>query len=111
SRLAANLELQPVLEEVLAALIELQGADAGVLRLHDPETDELYVVASEGMSEEYLAELGRVPARAGAWGRAFAKRRPCVSEDVETDPELAGFREAGRLAGYRAVYTSPLITR
>src|SRR5207302_4992032 len=61
TRLSVSLELQPVLDEVLAAIIELQGADTGVLRLYDPDADELYVVASVDMNEEYLRELGRVP--------------------------------------------------
>jgi PAS domain S-box-containing protein len=110
-RLSVSLDLQSVLDEVLASVVALQGADTGVLRLHEPETDELVVAASLGVGEEYLEILGRVPARAGVWGRAFAEGRPFISEDVETDPAFEGFRQAARAGGYRAVYTSPLITR
>src|SRR5205823_7124621 len=45
------------------------------------------------------------------WGKAFYERKTVVSEAVETDPEFEGFRAAPRRAGFRAVYTSPLITR
>jgi PAS domain S-box-containing protein len=110
-RLSSSLELQPVLEEVLTSVISLQGADTGVLRLYEPETDELVVVASVGVGEDYLAVLGRVPARASVWGRAFAERRTFISEDVDGDPAFEGFREAVSSSGFRAVYTSPLITR
>jgi len=110
-RLSTSLELQPVLEEVLTSVISVQGADAGVLRLYEPETDELVAAAHFGVGEDYLRALGRVPARAGVWGRAFADRRPFISEDVGTDPAFDGFSEPVRAGGYRAVYTSPLITR
>ena len=110
-RLSESLELQSVLDEVLTSVVALQDADTGVLRLFDRETEELFVAASIGVGEEYLRVLGRVPARAGVWGKAFAEGRPFISEDVETDPDFEGFRDAARAGGYRAVYTSPLITR
>jgi PAS domain S-box-containing protein len=110
-RLSASLELQPVLEEVLAAVVELQNAEMGVLRLYDPEREDLWIAASMGMPEEYLTTLNRVSARGGVWGRAFAERRPFVSADVDTDPTFENYRDAARRGGYRAVYTSPLITR
>jgi PAS domain S-box-containing protein len=110
-RLSVSLDLYAVLDEVLASVVALQGADTGVLRLHEPETDELVVAASIGVGKEYLEILGRVPARAGVWGRAFAEGRPFISEDVDTDPAFEGFRDAARAGSYRAVYTSPLITR
>jgi PAS domain S-box-containing protein len=110
-RLTSSLDLQAVLDEVLASVVTLQGADSGVLRFYEPETEELVVVASTGIGQEYLDILQRAPARAGVWGRAFAEGRPFISEDVETDPAFEGFREAALAGRYRAVYTSPLITR
>ena len=101
-RLSASLELQPVLDEVLDAVVQLQNADMGVLRLYDAERDELYAAAVVGLPDEYIGKLGRVPARAGVWGKAFAERRPFVTQDVETDPDFADFRDAARTAG-RAV--------
>jgi GAF domain-containing protein len=112
ARLSANLELKPVLEEVLVAVTSLQSADMGVLRLHDPETDELYVVASMGLPDEYVQAIERVPANVGVWGASFAERRPIIVEDVETDPVFEGFRKVAlEVGGYRSVYASPLITR
>src|SRR5207253_10428342 len=66
-RLSASLELQPVLDEVLDAVVQLQNADMGVLRLYDAERDELYAAAVVGLPDEYIGKLGRVPARAGVW--------------------------------------------
>ena len=110
-RLTESLELQSVLDEVLSSVVELQGADQGMLRLYDPESEELVAAAWTGVGDEYLRILGRVPARAGVWGKAFAEGKPFISEDVESDPEFEDFREAARAGGYRAVYTSPLVTR
>ena len=112
ARLSGNLELQPVLDEVLVAVTSLQSADMGVLRLYDAERDELYVVASMGLPEEYVETIERVQAKLGPWGAAFEQRRPIITEDVETDPLFEGFREVAlEIGGYRSVYTSPLITR
>ncbi|MFN2545446.1 MAG: SpoIIE family protein phosphatase [Actinomycetota bacterium] len=109
--LSGSLELQPVLDEVLRAVIGLQEADAGVLRLYDPERGDLEAVASEGVSPSYLERLRRVAADHGVWGRAFAERRPAFSEDVEQDEGFEEVREVMLAEGFRAVYTSPLITR
>ena len=110
-RLSSNLDLQWVLREVLAAVINLQGAHAGALRLFDPERRDLYTVASIGLSDEYLNQVGRVPTGAGAWGAAVERRGSVVVSDVETDPLFASFRDAARTGGYRAVYSCPFFSR
>jgi PAS domain S-box-containing protein len=111
ARLATSVELQAVLEEFLSAVVNLQRADMGVLMLYDPEQKNLYAMASIGFTDEYLKMVGRVPSGMGACGVAIAKRSPVIIEDVELDPIFAPYLEAARFAGYRAVYTMPLLTR
>jgi len=48
NRLAGVSGLEPLLEEVLDAAIELHGADGGSVWLHDGETENLRVVARRG---------------------------------------------------------------
>ncbi len=110
-RLSMSPDLEPVLGEVLAAVTTLQDASMGALMLYDPKKPELYTVASVGFTDEYLRLVGRIPAGAGAHGKAVAERRRVIVEDVEADPLFAADRRAARLAGYRAMYGTPLITR
>lgn len=110
-RLATNLELKPVLNEVLAAVTALQGTDMGLVTLYDRELGDLCPVASTGFADEYLARIGRLPLGVGSCGKAVVERRGIIVEDVETDPIFAPYREAARSAGYRAVYSTPLFTR
>ncbi|HWP34203.1 MAG TPA: GAF domain-containing protein, partial [Thermodesulfobacteriota bacterium] len=110
SRLSASLELKPLLDEVLAAATALQRTDMGVLLLREPEGEEFVVAASSGLGPEYLEAARRLPLGLGLCGTAIAERRGVVVEDVETDPRFAPYLGAARLAGYRAAYSTPLIT-
>ena len=44
-RLLASTALQPILEEVLSAIIDLRGADFGNVQLYNPESQALEIVA------------------------------------------------------------------
>lgn len=110
-RLLASDDLAGVLGQVLEAVVELQGARAGVLMLHDPNRDDLHTVASVGFSEEYLEAVGRVPVGEGACGTAVAEQRAVVVEDVTRDPLFAPYVKAAELGAYRSAYSLPLQTR
>ena len=110
-RLSSHLDLQWVLREVLAGVVTLQGANAGVLMLFDREGQDLYTVASLGLSDQYLDQVGRVPVGAGACGAAIERRGSVVVNDVEADPLFAPYRDAARTGGYRAVYSCPFFSR
>jgi signal transduction histidine kinase/DNA-binding response OmpR family regulator len=111
ARLSNTLELQATLRQVLTAVTELQGTDLGVVLLYDRDRGDLVPVASTGLSEEYLRQLGRVPPGAGAAGAAITQRRPVVVEDVAQDPLCAPYRDVAQQAGYRAACSTPLLTR
>jgi PAS domain S-box-containing protein len=109
-RLAAGRDLPTMLREVLAAVVTLQQTDMGVVTLLDPERNDLDTVASIGLSQEYLDLVGRVPMGIGACGAAATERLPIVVKDTDRDLRFAPYREAAQVAGYRAVYSVPLIT-
>jgi PAS domain S-box-containing protein len=110
SRLSATTELEPLLEEILAAAMAAQGADMGVLRLLDRERGDLVAVASHGL-EEFLRRYGRVEVGDPPCGLAISGDGPVIIEDVEADPRFTALKEAARLGGFRAAYTTPLRTR
>src|SRR3954451_25007691 len=70
TRLSATLELEPTLEEVLASVMGVLGAETGVLRLLDPERGELRVAASAGFQAETCAPLSPLSVGQGVCGTA-----------------------------------------
>ncbi|HEV3261493.1 MAG TPA: response regulator [Gemmataceae bacterium] len=126
ARLSRTLDVQEVLQEVIAAVAELRCTEQGLLLLRDRERNDLRAAASIGLPEEYLHLVPKVPLPAAAKGDGdllperpegcFAQKDPVpfffgVIEDVETEPAFAPFLPAARLAGYRAVCNTPLLTR
>jgi signal transduction histidine kinase/CheY-like chemotaxis protein len=111
TRLLGVTDLPVLLDEVLSAVVELQGAAGGMVALYDDARGELQVVASTGTCDETLRPADRIPLELGPCGLALAEGRPVVVEDVEADPRAASCRSAARLAGYCAAYSLPLIGR
>src|SRR6516165_4706695 len=111
TRLLSIEEFHALLEEVLDATITLQNADFGSIHLYNPETQALEIVAQRGFQEEFLEDL-RSGCDAGfACGRAMKLRERVVIEDVETDFEFAPHRHVAASAGFRAVQSTPLLSR
>ncbi len=108
SRLSTTLELEPLLDEMVAAVTSLLGSNQGVLMLYARDSDDLYPVASVGFTPEYLQGVGRIKRGVGACGTVLERRHPVVIEDVKTDPIFAPYCQFASLGGYRAVYSIPL---
>jgi hypothetical protein len=90
--------------------IALHGAEYGNVQLL--AEDELVIVAQRGLRPEFLRTFRHVRRDDGcACGRALRRGTPVVIPDVEADAEFADFRSDARLAGFRAVQSTPLITR
>ena len=112
--LLATLDLAPVLEEILAAVTSLQGAELGAILLLDRDRGELETVVSLGLPAAYLERFGRMPVGVGACGLAVERREPVIVEDVEGqgDPSAdVSPAEAARLGGFRACFSVPLVSR
>ncbi|MCE9547512.1 MAG: MEKHLA domain-containing protein, partial [Planctomycetia bacterium] len=109
-RLSTTLELRPILEETLRTAAAIGGTDLGLLSLCDAEQRELTVGASLGFDESFLKLIQPMP-HGGACGMCFEQRQRVIIEDVETDPRFADHVATARQAGFRAVHSTPLITR
>ena len=112
-RLGGISDLRPALEAILDTAVRAQEADFGIVWLHEPGSGSLVAEVSQGFSEESLLEFARVlPGTAGgSTGNAFAHRRRWVVDDTETDSLFEPHREAARRAGFRAVHSTPIVTR
>ena len=111
TRLLASSDLDDLLDEVLDAVIGLQGADFGNIQLYNPKTRALEIVTQRGFSSEFLEHFSRVEEGEAACGRALARGDRVVIEDVELDPGFASHRRIAATAGFRAVQSTPLFSR
>jgi two-component sensor histidine kinase/integral membrane sensor domain MASE1 len=110
SRLWLQRDLRQALDEILAGAIELLGADMGIIRILDPTRGVLKIEAHRGFKQEFIASFREVSA-GGDFGRALQSGRLMVSADVEVDELFTPFRPLARLAGYRAVQLTPIMSR
>ena len=112
SRLWQMRSLREGLDEMLAAAIEMLGADMGTMQLLDDKRGVLFIVAQHGFKQNFLDFFREVSAQDdSACGRALRLGERIVVEDIEADEPFAPMRPIIRAAGYRAVQATPLIGR
>lgn len=111
TRLLASTELQPLLEEILEATIELLNADFGTVQLFNEESKALEIVAQRGFRQDFLDHFSNVNEESAACGRAMRQGGRVIIEDAESDPSFAPHRHIAASAGFRAVQSTPLFSR
>ena len=84
TRLLKSTELQPLLEEILDAIIELLHADFGNVQLCNRQSKALEIVAQRGFKQDFLDYFSSVHEDSAACGRALQHRRRVIIDDVET---------------------------
>ncbi|HEY2593731.1 MAG TPA: PAS domain-containing protein, partial [Chloroflexota bacterium] len=111
-RLTAPTSLSTLLNEVLSAVMELQGADFGVVQLFDDENATLSIVAHRGVGKEFLEHFRTVDASdTSACGRSLKAGECVLVENVDKDQRYAEHRQIARATGYRAVQSTPMYDR
>jgi PAS domain S-box-containing protein len=111
SRLLATTDLRSVLEDVLNEAIKLQRADFGNVQLVNVDTGALEIVAHRGFQEDFLEHFRSVRDEGAACGRAMQQGQRVIIEDVLTDAKFAPHRAIAASAGFRAVHSTPLLSR
>jgi GAF domain-containing protein len=110
SRLWHCRNLHEGLEQMLDVVIELLGADNGMVQLLNAN-GVLKIDAQRGFDRDFLDYFREVSAADdSAGGRALKSRKRVIIEDVELDAPYEALRPVARAAGYRAVISTPLIT-
>jgi diguanylate cyclase (GGDEF)-like protein/PAS domain S-box-containing protein len=112
TRLLAFSDLKTALEEVLDASIVMLDAAMGCIELHHPQTGTLEIVTQRGFREEFLDHFraSRV-ANGSASGRVVRTGQRVIIEDVEAEPNYARHCQIAASAGYRAVQSTPFVSR
>jgi PAS domain S-box-containing protein len=109
SRLWRSRTLQEGLDVMLAAVIELLGANKGNVQLLEGSGKDgvLRIAAQRGFQQDFLEHFREVSADDDcACGRALRSGQRIIIEDVEANASL---RAPARAADYRSVVTTPLI--
>ena len=101
--------IQPLLEQLAAAVAALLHTDLTAVWTTVPGEDALSPSAWIGFPDHYMSPL-RVPFGTGSAGRAVAERRVVLVEDVETSADYRPFREGALEHGVRAVLSVPMLT-
>jgi GAF domain-containing protein len=104
--LSANLELKPMLQQVLEATVKEMWLKAASIRLLDPQNKVLHLAAAYGLSEAYLAK-GDVHLDRSPIDRRALEEGAVVLYDVEHEAGFEYPEEAAR-EGVRSVLAVPL---
>src|SRR5262249_22308970 len=116
-----TLDLQRVLDTVVARASDLAGADGGAIYEYDPAAGVFGLRAAYRMPEEMVAAVRERPARLGETvvGRAGAERAPVQHADLRAEGGAQGLgsdqaadaraRTILERAGFRAVLAVPLL--
>jgi len=106
----STLELATVLSTIVAKAVQLSETDAGSIYVVDPATHELHLRASDGMSDELIAELDRqgIDLSERTIADAAAQQAPVQLADL-SDAPLSPVLEILLRAGYRALLIVPLL--
>jgi two-component system CheB/CheR fusion protein len=113
TRLLLSNNLKAAMGEVLDAAIIIHSADMGDIQLLDPKTKTLKFAAARGLSSSFMSEFASVDSNqlSTSSGQALQSGERVIIEDVNIDLASAAHRHAAAETGYRAVQSTPLITR
>ena len=110
TRLWRSETLAEGLHIILAANIELLGADKGNVQLLEENGAALQIAAQRGFEPEFTNHFAAVTSDdASVCGRALRRGERVIVEDIERDPELEPHRDILRQAQCRAVVSTPLV--
>jgi PAS domain S-box-containing protein len=112
TQLVRPTDLQTAFEQILDACMEIVGAPMGVVQVNNTAREALDIAAQRGFNQECLDYFREVSTEDGlAFGRAMTAGARVVIEDVVRDPQFAPHRSVAASAGYRAVQSTPLVSR
>lgn len=79
------LSLAEIMDRAIKKVIEVTESAAGGIRLLDPASGELVIVASHGLSAEYIKKVDRIQLGEGVVGRVAQSGKPMVVENLSQD--------------------------
>lgn len=113
SRLVQQNDIQPLLDEILDAALQITGAPMGNMQLVEPDTGDLILFSQRGFSQEFVDFFQRVHVEADTTcGQTINKRTRVLVPDIDQSDLYAGQTgDAMRRAGALAVQSTPMVSR
>jgi two-component system, NtrC family, sensor kinase len=109
---SSSLDLQEVLNTIVAHAVELSGTDGGVIYEYDEADGKLHVRATRLFDDDLVAVLRAAPFNMGegAVGRAAESRVPVQIEDILVEGAYESrVRDIMAASGHRALLALPLL--
>jgi GAF domain-containing protein/anti-sigma regulatory factor (Ser/Thr protein kinase) len=110
---SSSLDLETVLETIVARAVELTGTDCGVIYEYDDTLQEFNLRASNQMEAEAVDVLktARIRLGEGATGQAASTRTPVQIPDTfeEREGAISRVRPVLNRLGYRSLVTVPIL--
>jgi signal transduction histidine kinase/HAMP domain-containing protein len=106
----STLDLEAVLNTIVAKATQLAGTEAGAIYVHDDAKNEFVLRATYGMSETFVAELSRQGFGASMVAQAAMQRTPLQVADLK-EVKTTALQEIVLRAGYRALLAMPLLSQ
>lgn len=101
-----SLDLEQIITGALDKVLEVTGLEVGLVFILNEETQELDLLAYQGVSEEFAEGVDKLQIGEGFSGRVAQSGEVLVVEDSSTDPRLT--REAVKKEGLQAQLLVPL---
>ena len=107
---SSTLDLEEVLNTIVAQAVQLSGTDAGAIYEFDETTKEFQLRATHRMSQELIEAIRESRIRLGETvvGRAAVNRRAEQAPDILNEP-ASTIRDVVERAGFRALLAVPLL--
>ena len=112
--LTASLDLDEVLDTIVAKAMEVMGAESALVVAWDGGATEFTVLRAGGRLSQRYAEIGAIPVGGGPIARAIREARPVATRNILSDPDvwLPPERRAQVAAeGYTAAAAAPLASK
>jgi signal transduction histidine kinase len=107
----STLEVETVLETIVAKAVQISGTDAGAIYVFDQTRGEFDLSATHGMNDALIGAIRGQRSGIGETliGRAAGSREPLQVADLQEEP-VSAIRDLILAAGFRAVLAMPLLS-
>jgi PAS domain S-box-containing protein len=111
TRLLGTNDVSIMIGDLLQAVLAVQSAELGEIRLYNSNQDALDLVASAGLRPALPTDYGRLYDRGSPAWLTMLNGRRIIIEDVLGDSRFAPWREVAVARGFRSVHFTPMLNR
>ena len=111
TRLLGTNDVSIMMGDLLQAVLAVQSAELGEIRLYNSNQDSLELVASAGFRPAFPTDYGRLYDRGSSAWLAMLTGQRVVIEDALTDLRFAPWREVAVARRFRSVHFTPMLNR